>query len=123
MQQAAVLFPAAAKANRNVFYDQTTGRAKSLDEVYTFFDGKFGGAQATTPAAISAPKEQEYPASSTDLNYVKFIQGNTRGLNSFGGYHNLFTNPVEIMLMAQMDLPISRKNPEFQLFSTYTALK
>ena len=41
MKTAAVLFPAAAKANPNVFYDTKTGRAKSLDEVYAFFDKKF----------------------------------------------------------------------------------
>ena len=38
---AAVLFPKAAAANQNVFYDKSTGRAKSLDEVYAFFDRKF----------------------------------------------------------------------------------
>ncbi len=40
-QAAALLFPKAAQANRNVFYDTKTGRAKSLDEVYAFFDRKF----------------------------------------------------------------------------------
>lgn len=38
---AAVLFPKAAAANKNVFYEKGTGRAKSLDEVYAFFDRKF----------------------------------------------------------------------------------
>lgn len=41
LQSAAVIFPAAAKANKNVFYDQATGRARSFDEVYAFFDKKF----------------------------------------------------------------------------------
>ena len=33
LQSAAVIFPAAAKANQNVFYDRATGRARSFDEV------------------------------------------------------------------------------------------
>jgi hypothetical protein len=40
-QPAAYIFPKAAKANRNVFYDTATGRAKTLDEVYARFDKKF----------------------------------------------------------------------------------
>lgn len=40
-QNAADLFPRAAIANRNVFYDSSTGRARTLEEVYQFFDKKF----------------------------------------------------------------------------------
>ncbi|MBX2833337.1 MAG: transglycosylase SLT domain-containing protein [Micavibrio sp.] len=38
---AADIMPRAANANRNVFYEKGTGRAKSLQEVYAFFDKKF----------------------------------------------------------------------------------
>lgn len=41
MTIAADLFPKAAQANRNVFYDSRTGRARTLAEVYDFFDRKF----------------------------------------------------------------------------------
>ncbi len=41
MRPAADLFPRAARTNRNVFYDSNNGRAKSLEEVYRFFDNKF----------------------------------------------------------------------------------
>ncbi len=44
-QVAATLFPGAAKANRNVFYDES-GKARTLNEIYNFFDKKFDG---TTP--------------------------------------------------------------------------
>lgn len=40
---AADIFPAAAKANKNVFFDSKTGEARTLNEVYAFFDKKFGG--------------------------------------------------------------------------------
>lgn len=39
--KAAALMPQAAKANKNVFY-HTDGRQKSLDDIYAFFDKKFG---------------------------------------------------------------------------------
>lgn len=38
---AADIFPEAARSNRNVFYDQRTGAARSLKQVYAFFDNKF----------------------------------------------------------------------------------
>lgn len=41
MTPAADLFPRAARANYNVFYDKDTGKARSLEEVYAFFDKKF----------------------------------------------------------------------------------
>lgn len=43
MSIAADLFPKAARANRNVFYEPSTGRPKTLQEVYNFFDKKFTG--------------------------------------------------------------------------------
>lgn len=41
LQDAADLFPREARANRNVFYDRQTGQARSLAEVFDFFDKKF----------------------------------------------------------------------------------
>ncbi|MGH1403738.1 MAG: transglycosylase SLT domain-containing protein [Alphaproteobacteria bacterium] len=41
LTQAADLFPKAASANRNVFYDPETGKARTIEEVYQFFDKKF----------------------------------------------------------------------------------
>lgn len=38
---AADLFPKAANANRNVFYDKETGNPRTLEQVYQFFDKKF----------------------------------------------------------------------------------
>ncbi len=35
------LFPAAAHANRNVFYDRDTGRPQTLQQIYNRFDAKF----------------------------------------------------------------------------------
>ncbi len=41
LQNAADLFPRAARANRNVFYDRETGKPRTLEQVYQFFDKKF----------------------------------------------------------------------------------
>lgn len=41
LQAAADQFPGAARANRTVFYDQETGRPRTMEEVYQFFDKKF----------------------------------------------------------------------------------
>ena len=48
---AAQLMPQAAKANRNVFYDRSTGEARSLAEVYDFFAGKFDESNARVVVA------------------------------------------------------------------------
>lgn len=47
-QPASKLFPAAARANKSVFYNHN-GTSKSLDQVYAFFDKKF----SNTPIAPS----------------------------------------------------------------------
>lgn len=40
-QSAAKLMPSAAKANQHVFYDSSTGKSRSLSEVYDLFTNKF----------------------------------------------------------------------------------
>lgn len=59
MQNAADLFPRAAKANRNVFYDKDTGQARSLENVYRFFDQKFQNKpQEITESKAPIPQEK-----------------------------------------------------------------
>lgn len=38
---ASSIFTKEAKANKNIFFDKTTGEAKTLDEVYNYFNQKF----------------------------------------------------------------------------------
>ena len=61
-QPAADLFPAAANANKNVFYD-ASGRKKSLDEVYNFFASKMDPASAGNPVTLVAAKNAANSAS------------------------------------------------------------
>lgn len=44
LQTGADIFPQAALSNRNVFYNSKTGQARSLEEIYAFFDHKFEAA-------------------------------------------------------------------------------
>jgi len=137
MKAAADLFPAAAKANRNVFYDRATGRAKSLDEVYAFFDAKFQiKGEEVTPETVKdyAVKSYEDPVARLDDALTKtmgekrraaehfieqsyvFTRDTGRPSMSFG---DLIAQPLELLLLTQtMDLPINRQNDDFQLFST-----
>ena len=57
------LFPKAANANRNVFYDSETGQPKTLQQIYDFFDKKFSHepsqntSLAHKPQSVTAPKK------------------------------------------------------------------
>ena len=61
LEQASDLFPAAARANHNIFYNSKTGEPRTLAGVYDLFAKKMGGdtsGEATTvanAAAASAP--------------------------------------------------------------------
>ncbi len=68
LQVAADLFPQAARANKGVFYDSTTGQPRTLEQVYAFFDKKFDGPQAPSKPSthMIARQPQEEPV----LEYV-----------------------------------------------------
>ena len=102
-QQAALLFPAAAKANRNVFYEKSTGRMKTLDEVYAFFDKKFQIEDIQNPDIAIAEKNIT-PNSHGSLYAQAPSVVRTKSYNPLP-YYQMVSTPVEIMLLAQMDLP------------------
>lgn len=66
--------PAQARANYNVFYDKTTGRAKTLREIYAYYSGKFvpieqyvtqqlqQGQTTSTPAQATKPADEKVAA-------------------------------------------------------------
>jgi Transglycosylase SLT domain len=60
---AAKMFPAAAAANRSIFYDNS-GNARSVGEVYARLTGKFDNAR-TVAVASAAPPTAEVAASSS----------------------------------------------------------
>jgi hypothetical protein len=147
LQEAALLFPKAAAANRNVFYDRDTGRAKTLEEVYGFFDKKFSiedEAEGSVMLAEAPQQEQQEPhdildpmeeiqaaqahidnlnlsylgmnnAKSAYMNSMVFNHDNAEA-NRFGAareagkvpsnYQNLINNPIELMMLTQLDMPL-----------------
>ncbi|MCE7887614.1 MAG: lytic transglycosylase domain-containing protein [Alphaproteobacteria bacterium PRO2] len=130
LQKAAYLFPAAAKANRNVFYDKATGRAKTMDEVYAFFDKKFDLKETNVPGFELPPVPPQKPVQIAQAQLP--IKSNVfiGGVNRTGSLYNdafyanmptppndgyaslaaqkLATNPVEIMLLSQLDSPFDK---------------
>lgn len=80
LQEAALLFPKAARANENVFYDLSTGRAKSLAEVYHFFDQKFQ-LHIDEPSADNAAAYASSNNTSTNSN--------TTSPSAFANHHSI----------------------------------
>lgn len=115
MQPAAQIFPAAAKSNRNVFYDVRSGRAKSLDEVYAFFDKKFSITDDFMP-----PAPERKPATTNSV----FAQANTfiksPSYRAQAGYNQLISSPVEIMMLAQLEPPSTKGADKQDTFSLYS---
>lgn len=138
LQQAALLFPKAASANRNVFYDTKTGRPKTMDEVYAFFDKKFDAKDIALPemkpsADRSAPAEKIAAAESVKTEkpaiaaYGQIAGSAFTGSSVFkagrnmaessnpppsipGAYQNLLRSPVDLMLLTQLDPPGGAKD-------------
>lgn len=121
-QAAAIMFPREAKANRAVFYDTATGRAKSLEEVYGFFAKKFTIKGGAHPAEIAGSTDRTAPSAPALNNNSIFLQasGNMHmakmhaisALGSLGDYSSLVRNPVELMLLSQLETPLDQKKDE-----------
>ena len=130
---AAHIFPKAANANKNVFYDRATGHAKSLDDVYAFFDNKFDldktlEHHAPAPSAPIKPSPSAPSAGSlfaaTDLE--SFMGGFSAKSNvfksastpkPFGGFNaipitNLISSPVELMILSQLETAYDARNDD-----------
>lgn len=114
-QEGATLFPAAAKANKNVFYDSETGRPRTLAQIYDFFDRKFDGdgslpetrlADAPNTNRVSELFQSPVKMAQRggyDAGYIQAVSKLNGG--TIPGTHFLM-NPVEIMIQSQFD-PLS----------------
>ncbi len=84
---AADVFPAAARANKNVFYDRNTGKKRSFEDIYQFFKQKFNdqppssAKEDTIETALNEEKKEFFkPTGSFDFpSYSSF--------KSSGGYN------------------------------------
>lgn len=113
--KAADLFPAAAKANKAVFYDQATGTPRSVSEVYTKFAKKFDHtpqfATATTYADASITPHSHTPISNPVEPLWQSSLRSSYDSSQSPALYGASTQPSESaaftsMLMAQMDMDI-----------------
>ena len=135
MKPAALLFPAAAKANKSIFYDTKTGRAKTLDEVYAYFDNKFqiekidpkklvidNAVQIAEDAkekSLTSPLEMAETQQEKSYNSLVY-KNKTPQYYSPIPHYQMIQSPVELMLLSQLDLPgvSSNSDHENSLFSS-----
>ena len=160
---AADIFPKAAAANKNVFYNQKTQAARSFGEIYAFFDKKFDSAPAQSATAeknLVAENENKKSASQAQADAktqagaiaaaspLRVFQAEPLGLNQIGsdldlmalmngdfgaeepsfyfgqrtakgsaagaalpGANSLVSDPVALMLLANLDLRDTPKMP------------
>jgi hypothetical protein len=92
---AAQLFPAAARANRSIFYDRA-GQARSASEVYSTLTGRYEVARLNTArAAAQAAAAQPKPAAATPdpagmTQAFAALQPQARANDSDPAFHALF---------------------------------
>ncbi len=128
LASAAALFPKAAAANENVFYDRSSGRAKTVEEVYAYFDNKFqfdsdDFAGPTQLAEVSIPVEvlsveddvntaEDFALMqlASQTNLLSLNQGETsyqyQRQDVPSTMNGLIYNQLDLILMTQMDLPL-----------------
>lgn len=118
MQEAALIFPKAAKANKTIFYDNTTGKARSLEEIYGFFNRKLN------PDEPKLKEEMPKIAGDAPQTEKPVVKRPVPGRS----YGDLVMNSLEILILTQMDDPLlnpseNRKNHFNQLFSYQSYLR
>ena len=110
MQLAADIFPREAAANYNVFFDKETGKPRTLDGVYQFFDKKFQIKETPAPAnpqlekSVVAAKKAYTPARIPEPTLNPIPQRNS------------ILHMVELMMLTQLDLPFGGEKSQNSLF-------
>ena len=111
---AAAILPDAASANRSVFYDTKTGRARSVAEVYAFFDKKFDGAgdvsskvryaSHTTPNVQKIQNDLFASVAGVSSSVDVYASGYGASRSMGFGLSAETSTPFATMLLAQMDM-------------------
>lgn len=120
---AARIFPKAASSNHNVFFDSATGKPRSLQGVYDFFAGKFNtdnaesmvadtGAQTEATGAPMQVASAYAPIHANDIIWnqpsrfdaLRLLDDGTANTSYKTAHAAMTANPVDIMLMAQLDM-------------------
>ena len=103
------LFPAAARANRPIFYDDG-GRARSTQEVLTSLTGERPA--VTVPAGAGVPTPTPAPAAESDPGTVRlagsYTPSRSRGAALMPGSHRVGNgelSPTLVEILASLDAP------------------
>jgi hypothetical protein len=75
LARAADIFPKAANANYNVFYDSKTGKPRTLAGVYEFFDKKFQAGEGNAPARVAEGNASRYAENARTLMKGQTMEG------------------------------------------------
>lgn len=113
LQNGADLFPRAAAANRNVFFDRDTGQPRTLAGIYDFFDKKFQigpEPSQTAQRADSAVFAKSNPSVRSDV-FASFD-----AIPRPPSANGLFVNPIQLMLLTQLDMPFEQGKNDRGLF-------
>jgi hypothetical protein len=109
---AAAMFPAAARANRTVFYD-ATGNARSLSEVYDRFADKLGnnaaGAAATGGNRLPA---MQFAAQAIDMDGATVVTGNGEAASDALSWANAAMGRFKGQQTAGTNPSVLRPSPE-----------
>ena len=110
---AAAMFPAAARANRNVFYD-STGNARSLSEVYDRFAGKLGASAAGGAAAAGGNRlpAMQFAAQSIDMDGATVVTGNGEAASDALSWANAAMGRFRNSQTAATNASVLRPSPE-----------
>lgn len=110
---AAHSFPRAAQANRNVFYEPSTGQPRTMRQVYDFFDKKFSTDYGQAPLTIdNTTINNKGGISLNNLNVFQAAkqQSTSAGYSPFLGLANNIKNPQELYISALMAMPSPMDN-------------
>ncbi|MBI3506236.1 MAG: transglycosylase SLT domain-containing protein [Proteobacteria bacterium] len=102
---AATQFPEAAAANRGVFYDPNSGRARTLGQVYDFFAQKMTGEIATVDTATAVDELPAAPGMGPRKNKYELPPQLQALANQFG-LKGASLKPETIMAMALLAEPL-----------------
>ena len=122
---AAALFPDAARANKNVFYDKS-GKPRSLEEVYERFDKKFDALKtAETPAPLEVAKANDIPTENVLAALTPRISSPlyTNNYSLFTNTHSFEKNVVDTKIPNQLYSMISPIDILELLKTGYTGYK
>jgi hypothetical protein len=109
------IFPEAARANKNVFYDRKSGKARTLIEIHAYFDKKFQGDKTNNPAKdalIASEKSYQSPAKRTD--YTGWLNHSPINISSLSTQTHR-AELYEILLQAQENLTFRSKSKDAPL--------